>query len=73
MHPLHEKAISKGYPDAELTVIVSLNPDNSLLAKKLNKVSRTRYPLKGIVERGIMIGRVGHLQLIEWTYVEDIV
>ncbi len=72
MNTIHKKAISLGYPNSKLKVTIVFNSDNSLLAKKLNKNSEATYELKQIVKNGVLIGEIGHLQLIEWNYVKEI-
>jgi hypothetical protein len=72
IHQLHHKAFNLGWPNARLKATVQFNPENSNLAKKLNKTSTSIYDIVDIVDRGILIGKIGHLQLIEWPYIMDI-
>jgi hypothetical protein len=69
---LKAKAESLGYPNTKLKVVVEFSPANSALFKQLNQTSTSLYDLQRVVERGVLIGKRGHLQLIEWAYVKDI-
>lgn len=72
LNPFHKKALDLGFPNANLKVKISFNPENSSLAKQLNKTYEEVYDILDIVERGILIGKVGHSQLMEWIYVTDV-
>lgn len=76
---LSEKAKSLGYPHSKLKVVIEYNENNSALGKAFfEKFGHTKffapaiYDLMEITDRGILIGNIGHLQLIEWNYVKDI-
>lgn len=72
IHPLHHKAFNIGWPNSNLKVLVEFNPKNSELFKKLNQTSTHSYDIIDIVDNGVLIGKIGHLQLIEWIYIKDI-
>ena len=51
MNVIHKKAISLGFPNTKLKVIVWFTPENSSLSKQLNKTSENTYDLIDIVDR----------------------
>jgi len=72
MNKLINKAEQLGYPHSNLRVVICFNSQNSTLAQKLGRDIRQEHPVQEIVEKGVLIGKIGHLQLIEWNFIEDI-
>lgn len=66
------KAKCLGFPNAKLKVTIYFDSTNSGLVRVGVPESISTYDLVDIVERGVLIGKIGHLQLIEWNYVKDI-
>lgn len=72
MNEHHKKALALGFPNAKLVAHISFNEENCALSKALGRAIEAAYPIKDIVENGVLIGNLGHLQLIEWKFVKEI-
>ena len=69
---LYDQIKRMWFPCCGARVVITYNPQNSMLAKKLNQTLESTHEIQGVEERGILIGDKGHLQLIEWNFVKTV-
>lgn len=73
MENLKKKAETLLSSNAKCKVTIFFDANNSLLFKNNpNGYLEEIHDAKGVEKNGILIGGVGHLQLIEWKFVKDI-
>jgi hypothetical protein len=70
---LYKQVKKLWFPTCKAKVVLTYNPKNSALSKALNQTIEEIYDIKGVEKRGILIGNIGHLQLIEWRFVKSVI
>ncbi len=68
----YNKLLGEFFPNCGFIANLIFDSSNSSLAALLKQTVKQSHEIIDFNENGVLIGKIGHLQLIEWKYIENI-